>query len=138
MATIMFMAPPMMKYGPSPEPQTTKESFARQTQRAGKLVLSLVYHQLKPVLLFLPVLFQVQEQGVMTPVPLPGCPMPLLTSTPSPGQRIFRKHLQIQPFNHQEIIMETVACLIAPIKCLVITMDIHHNTPAIARGLPLL
>lgn len=75
----------------------------------------------------------------MTPVPLPGFPMPLMpSSTSSPGQRIFRKQLQIQPINHQEIMLETVACLIAPIKCLVITMDIHHNTPAIAWPLPLL
>lgn len=139
MATTMFMPPPTMKYDPSQEPHTTKESFARQTTQVGKHLL--VDQQLQPVVLFLPAQFQDQDQGVMTPVPLPGCPMPLMpSSTPSPGQRIFRKQLQIQPINHQEIILETVPCLIAPIKCLVKTMDmdIHHNTPAIAWPLPLL
>lgn len=52
MATTMFMAPATMKYDPSPEPQTTKESVARQTTRVGKCVL--VDHQLQPVVLFVP------------------------------------------------------------------------------------
>lgn len=55
MATTMFMPPPMMKYDPSPEPYTTRESFAHQTQPLGKWVLPLVNHQLQPVVLFLPV-----------------------------------------------------------------------------------
>lgn len=69
----------------------------------------------------------------MTPVPIPGCLMPLMpSSTPSPGPRM----LQIQLSNHQEIILETVVCLIAPISCLMTTMDIPHNTPAIALPRP--
>lgn len=133
MATTMFMPPLMMKYDPSPEPYTTRESFIHQTQPLGSLVLPLVDHRLQPVVLFLPVEFRVQEQGVMILVPIHGCLMPLMpSSTASQGQRMLLIHLS----NHQGIILETVVCLIARISYLMTTMDIPHNTPAIALALP--
>lgn len=136
MATTTSEPPPTMRCVLSPEPSITMESFDQQIQTADPLVPPPVDPQ-QPAVLFPPVQCQAPGQAAMTPVLLPGCPMPPMpTSTPSPGQCRARKHLLIQLFNHLPNTLETVRCWIALHSWLMTTMDILPSILATAWALP--
>lgn len=126
----------MMRRAPSPAPSTTRESFVHRTQTVGQPVPQLADLQLQPVVPFHLVQCQVRGQAATTPAPLPGCPMPPMpSSTPSLGQCRARRHLPIQPFNHLETTLGTVACWTAQPSWLMTTTDTPPSTPATAWAL---
>lgn len=137
MATTTSEPPPTTRHAHSPEPSTTRESFAPPTQTVGRPVPRPADLPLLPVVLSPQAECQDQEQVAMTPALHQGCPTPPTpSSTPSPGWLRASKHPQIQLYSHLEITPETAACWTATLSWPTTTTDTPPSIPPTAWVLP--